>query len=74
MDKAAGWRLWSRCKGGAETCDCVSASEYHRRWVPVTTMSVSWLPQTEQTRRFDQSRTLVSGPCRLAISAGAGST
>src|SRR6516162_11593831 len=46
----------------------------HRRSVPVTTMSVSWLPQTEPTRRFDQSGMVVSGPYQLAISAGAGST
>jgi hypothetical protein len=46
----------------------------HHRSVPVTTMSVLWLPQREQTRRFDQSGTAISGPYRLAISAGAVST
>src|SRR6516162_8116445 len=40
----------------------------HRRSVPVTTMSVSWLPQTEPTRRFDQSGTVVSGRNGLPFS------
>jgi hypothetical protein len=37
-------------------------------------MLVSRLPETEQTSRLHQSRTLISGPYCLAISAGSGST
>jgi hypothetical protein len=33
-----------------------------RRSVPVTTMSMSWLPQPEQTSRCFQSGTVVSAP------------
>jgi hypothetical protein len=45
-----------------------------QRCSPVTTISVSWLPQREQTSRLCQSGTGVSGPYRRAISAGSGST
>jgi hypothetical protein len=40
-----------------------------QRRSPVTTISVSWLPQREQTSRLRQSGTVVSGPYRRAISA-----
>jgi hypothetical protein len=41
-----------------------------QRRSPVPTISVSRLPQREQTSRFPQSETGVSGPYRRAISAG----
>ena len=46
--------------------------DHHRS--PVTTISISWLAQREQTSRLRQSGTVVSGPYRLAISVGSGST
>ena len=45
-----------------------------RRSVPVTTMSMSWLPHPEHTSRFFQSGTVVVAPYRWACPAGSGST
>jgi hypothetical protein len=39
----------------------------YRGFVPLTTMSISWLPQRELTSRFRQSSTGVAAPYRVAI-------
>ena len=46
----------------------------YRRAVPVTTKSTCRPPHSEHTSRSRQSRTEVSAPYRVAISAAYGST